>query len=54
MKFTEEYLESAVIELLQAEKYEHKNGMYIHREITDVLLRDNLSYFYVADIQMRE
>lgn len=45
MKFTEGYLESAVIELLQAENYEHKNGMYIHKEITDVLLRDDLRLF---------
>lgn len=45
MKFTEGYLESAVIELLEAENYEHKNGMYIHKEITDVLLRDDLRLF---------
>lgn len=45
MKFTEGYLESAVIELLQAENYEPKNGMYIHKEITDVLLRDDLRLF---------
>ncbi len=45
MNFTEGYLESAVIELLQAENYEHKNGMYIHKEITDVLLRDDLRLF---------
>ena len=45
MKFTEGYLESAVIELFQAENYEHKNGMYIHKEITDVLLRDDLRLF---------
>ena len=45
MKFTEGYLERAVIELLQAENYEHKNGMYIHKEITDVLLRDDLRLF---------
>lgn len=45
MKFTEGYLESAVIELLQTEKYEPKNGMYIHKEITDVLLRDDLRLF---------
>jgi type I restriction enzyme, R subunit len=45
VKFTEGYLERAVIELLQAENYEHKNGMYIHKEITDVLLRDDLRLF---------
>lgn len=45
MKFTEGDLESAVIELLQAEDYVHKNGMYIHKEISDVLLRDDLRLF---------
>lgn len=45
MKFTEGYLESAVIELLEAENYKHKNGMYIHKEITEVLLRDDLKLY---------
>lgn len=45
MKFNEGDLESAVIELLQAEDYVHKNGMYIHKEISDVLLRDDLRLF---------
>lgn len=45
MKFTEGDLESAVIELLQSENYVHKNGMDIHKEITDVLLRDDLRLF---------
>lgn len=45
MKFTEGYLESAVIELLQGENYVHKNGLDIHKEIADVLLRDDLRLF---------
>lgn len=45
MKFTEGYLESAVIELLEAENYEHKNGIYIHKEITEVLLREDLKLY---------
>lgn len=45
MKFTEEALESAVIELFEAENYQHKNGMSIHKEMSDVLLRDDLKSF---------
>jgi type I restriction enzyme R subunit len=45
MKFTEEALEQAVIELFQAENYQHVNGMFIHKEMTDVLLRDDLKAF---------
>ncbi|OKP97653.1 type I restriction endonuclease subunit R [Paenibacillus sp. P46E] len=41
MKFTEESLERAVIELFETEDYKHKNGMYIHKEMSDVLLRDD-------------
>ncbi|HBY21578.1 MAG: type I restriction endonuclease [Clostridiales bacterium GWE2_32_10] len=53
MKFTEEALEQAIIELFQDEDYPHKNGMYIHKEISDVLLRDDIKAFllnrYAAD-----
>ena len=45
MKFTEESLEQAVIELFEAENYQHKNGMYIHKEMSDVLLRDDIKVF---------
>ena len=45
MKFTEESLEKAVIELFEAENYQHKNGMYIHKEMSDVLLRDDIRAF---------
>ena len=45
MKFTEETLEQAVIELFEAEQIQHCNGMYIHKEISDVLLRDDLKQF---------
>ena len=39
MKFTEEKLEQAVIELFEAESYKHLTGEQIHKEMPDVLLR---------------
>ncbi|WP_394530780.1 type I restriction endonuclease subunit R [Priestia aryabhattai] len=48
MKFTEESLELAVIELFDAENYKHQNGMYIHKEMDDVLLREDIKMFLLA------
>ncbi|MDC7767281.1 HsdR family type I site-specific deoxyribonuclease [Priestia aryabhattai] len=45
MKFTEESLEQAVIELFKAENYQHINGMMIHKEMSDVLLRGDIKAF---------
>ncbi len=45
MKFTEKSLEKAVIELFEAEKYQFQSGMYIHKEISDVLLRGDIKTF---------
>jgi type I restriction enzyme R subunit len=45
MKFTEETLEQAVIELFDTEQIQHYNGMHIHKEMSDVLLRDDLKAF---------
>ncbi|WP_413375573.1 type I restriction endonuclease subunit R [Paenibacillus taichungensis] len=45
MKFTEESLERAVIELFESEDYKHQNGMCIHKEISDVLLRDDIKTY---------
>ena len=45
MKFTEANLEQANIELFEAENYPHKNGMHIHKEMSDVLLRDDIKAF---------
>ncbi|WJW97220.1 type I restriction endonuclease subunit R [Priestia aryabhattai] len=45
MKFTEESLEHAVIELFEAENYQHQNGIYIHKEMNDVLLRKDIQTF---------
>lgn len=45
MKFTEEKLEQAVIELFEAEQILHCHGETIHKEISDVLLRDDLKLF---------
>ncbi|MDX9913506.1 MAG: type I restriction endonuclease subunit R [Candidatus Moranbacteria bacterium] len=53
MKFTEEKLEQAVIELFEAEQIPHCHGETIHKEMSDVLLRDELKQFlhsqYSAD-----
>jgi type I restriction enzyme R subunit len=48
MKFTEESLEQAVIQLFVAENYQHQNGMYIHKEMSDVLLRDDIKAFLTS------
>ncbi|MFA6815031.1 MAG: type I restriction endonuclease subunit R [Parabacteroides sp.] len=45
MKFTEEKLEQAVIELFEAEGYKHLTGEHIHKEMPDVLLRDDLRQY---------
>ena len=44
-KFTEEKLEQAVIELFEAQGYEHLTGDRIHKEMSDVLLRDDLKQY---------
>lgn len=44
-KFTEEKLEQAVIELFKAEGYTHVTGDRIHKELSDVLLRDDLKQY---------
>lgn len=53
MKFTEEKLEQAVIELFEAEQIPHCHGETIHKEMSDVILRDDLKQFlmnqYSAD-----
>ncbi|PIE92126.1 type I restriction endonuclease [Bacillus fungorum] len=48
MKFTEPSLEQAIIELFEAEQYQHQNGAHIHREMTDVLLRNDMRVFLRA------
>lgn len=45
MKFNEESLEQAVIELFQAQQITHVHGETIHKEMSDVLLRDDLKLF---------
>lgn len=42
MRFNEATLESAIIELLQAEQYVYVDGKTLHKEMRDVLLRDDL------------
>lgn len=48
MKFTEEALESAIIELLQWQWYPYHHGSTIHKEISDVLLRDDLQSYLLS------
>ena len=45
MRFTEEKLEKAVIELFESEHYTHISGEHIHKELPDVLLRDDLKQY---------
>lgn len=45
MKFSEDTLEQAVIELFEAEQIPHCNGAFIHKEMSEVLLRDDLKSF---------
>lgn len=45
MKFTEEKLEQAIIELFSEVEIPHYNGGMIHKEVSDVLLRDDLRAF---------
>ncbi len=48
MKFTEEKLEQAVIELFEAEGYKHLTGDQIHKEMSDVLIRDDLKQYLLT------
>jgi len=45
MSFTEETLELAVIELFGELQIPHVNGLSIHKDMSDVLLRDDLKQF---------
>jgi type I restriction enzyme, R subunit len=45
MKFTEEKLEKAVIELFEKQGYSHANGKHIHRELSEVLIKDDLKNY---------
>ncbi|WP_215192707.1 type I restriction endonuclease subunit R [Exiguobacterium sp. s7] len=45
MKFTEESLERAVIELFKNENYQYQNDGNVKKEIDEVLLRDDLKEF---------
>lgn len=45
MKFTEETLEQAVIELFATEQIPHFDGMLIHKEMSEVLLLEDLKQF---------
>ena len=47
MSFTEEKLEKAVIELFEAEGYDHLIGDQIHKELPDVLLRDDIRQYLI-------
>lgn len=48
MKFTEYTLEQAVIDLFKEENYQYQNGKYLNRDLTEVLLKDDLRAFLSA------
>ncbi|UMB53726.1 HsdR family type I site-specific deoxyribonuclease [Lutibacter sp. A64] len=48
MKFTESQLEKAFIELLGSEKIPHVSGQNIQRDISEVLLKDDLKEFLLS------
>ena len=48
MKFTEAKLEKAVIELFEHEGYEYVNGLHIRKEISEVLLKEDLKQFLLS------
>jgi type I restriction enzyme, R subunit len=59
MSFNEETLERAVIELFEAEQFQHCKGESIHKEMSDVLLKDDLKQFLLKqyadeDITLQE
>jgi type I restriction enzyme R subunit len=59
MSFSEEKLEQAVIDLFIAEGYEHVIGENIHKELPEVLLRDDLKQYllnryFAEDITLNE
>ena len=43
--FNEESLENAIIELLETGDYTHYSGADVHKEVSDVLLRDDIKQF---------
>ncbi|MFP7335196.1 type I restriction endonuclease subunit R [Shouchella clausii] len=45
MKFTEKNLEQSVIELFEAENYQYQRGTETHKEMHNVLLREDLKAF---------
>ncbi len=51
MKFTEEKLEQTVIELFEAENYKNLSGEQIHKEMSEVLLRDDLKQYLPSWLQ---
>ena len=46
--FSETVLEQAIIDKFTAEGYEYVHGDNIHRELTDVLIEEDLSAFLAA------
>ena len=49
MKFSEETLEHAVIELFHENGIPHFNGETIHKEMSEVLLRNDLKQFLLNE-----
>ena len=51
MKFTEETLEFATLELFATEQIAYHSGLHIHKEISDVLLHQDLKLFLLNQYQ---
>jgi type I restriction enzyme R subunit len=51
MKFTEEKLELAIIELLEVEGYEHVLGQNIVREPNEVLIKEDIRAYLFQGMQ---
>ncbi len=51
MKFTEETLEFAILELFATEQIAHHSGLHIHKEIREVLLKEDLKLFLLNQYQ---
>lgn len=54
MQFREEALEKAVVELFAEEQIPHYHGDTIHKEMADVLLRDDLKQFLLTQYSGEE
>ena len=48
-RFDEHALELSIMELFQQEGYTYTNGEEVHKEVSDVLLRDDRRHYVAGD-----